>query len=69
MEIPWEGGTEIYINGPGHDQDGRHIRFGKNFENLILQNRKSYDLETWQILRNMKLLKSKHLIKKLEIRV
>ena len=25
VEPPWERGTKVYINGPGHnDQDGRH---------------------------------------------
>ena len=24
VEPPWEGGMKVYINGPGHDQDGRH---------------------------------------------
>ena len=32
-----------------HDQDGRHTLFGKTFENLILQNRKSYDPEDWHV--------------------
>ena len=24
MEAPWEGGTKVYINGPGHMTNGRH---------------------------------------------
>ena len=44
-EPSWEGGNEsLYKWHRSHGQEDRHILFGKTFENLILQNRKSYDL-------------------------
>ena len=47
VEPPWEGRTKVYINGPGHmtKMAARPI-YGKNLKNLLLQNQKSYDLET-----------------------
>ena len=46
MEPPWEGGTNVYINGPGHMTKMAAMPiYGKTFKNL--QNHKSYDLETW----------------------
>ena len=43
-------GTKVYINGPGHMTKMAATPFlVKTFENLILQNRKSYDLETWHV--------------------
>ena len=47
MEPPWEGVTKVDIN---HDQDGRHAHIMvKTLKNLLLQNYKSYDLETWHV--------------------
>ena len=46
--LTWEGGTIVYINGPGHMAKmaaNAHIMM-KAFKNLLLQNQKSYDLET-----------------------
>ena len=48
MEPPWEGGTKVYINGLGH-MTTMPIYYGKTFKNLLLQNQKSYDLETWHV--------------------
>ena len=31
--------------------------YGKNFKNLLLQNQKSYDLETWHVALGLKLYK------------
>ena len=37
MEPPWEGGTKVYINGPGHmTKMAATPFFVKSFENLIL---------------------------------
>ena len=49
VEPPWEGGTKVYINGPGHMTKMAAMPiYGKNLKNL-LQNQKSYDLETWHV--------------------
>ena len=46
MEPPWEGGTKVYINGPGHMTKVAAIPiYGKKLKNLLLQNQMSYDLE------------------------
>ena len=45
VEPPWEGGTKVYINGPGHMTKMAAMPiYGKNLKNLLLQNQKSYDL-------------------------
>ena len=50
VEPPWEGGTKVYINGPGHMTKMAPMPiYGKNLKNLLLQNQKSYDLETWHV--------------------
>ena len=50
MEPPWEGRTNVYINGPGQMTKMADMPiYGKNLKNLLLQNRKSYDLETWHV--------------------
>ena len=48
VEPPWEGGTKVYINGPGHMTKMAAMPiYGKNLKTLKnLQNQKSYDLET-----------------------
>ena len=49
MGPPWEGGTNVYINGPGHmTKMAATLIYGKTFKNL-LQNQKSYDLETCHV--------------------
>ena len=49
VEPPWEGGTKICINGQGNMIKMAAMPiYGKNLKNLLLQNQKSYDLETWQ---------------------
>ena len=50
VEPPSEGGTKVYINGPGHMTKiaGMPI-YGKNLKKILLQNQKSYDLETWHV--------------------
>ena len=50
MEPPWEGGTKVYINGLGHMTKMAAMPiYGKNLKKLLLQNQKSYDLETWHV--------------------
>ena len=45
VEPPWEGGTKVCINGPGHMTKMAAMPI----KNLLLQNQKSYDLETWHV--------------------
>ena len=48
VEHPWEGGTSIYISGPGHFTKMVAMPiYGTTFKKLLLQNRKSYDLRAW----------------------
>ena len=49
MEHPWEGGKKVYINGQGHmtKMAAMAIDKKKNFKNLLLQNQKANDFETW----------------------
>ena len=48
VEPPWIRGTKVYINGPGHITKMAAMPiYGKNLKNILLQNQKSYDLETW----------------------
>ena len=50
VEHPWEGGTKVYINGPGHMTKMAAMPiYGKNLKKFLLQNQKSYDLETWHV--------------------
>ena len=47
---PWEEGTKVYINGPGHMTKVAAMPiYGKNLKNILLQNQKSYDHETWHV--------------------
>ena len=48
---PWEGGTKVYISGPGH------MTKVKTFKNL-LQNQKSCYLETWHVASGTQVLQS-----------
>ena len=57
MEPPWEGGTKVYINGPGHmTKMAAMPLYGKN----LLQNQKSYDLETWHVASGTSSTKSRN---------
>ena len=60
VEPPWEGGMKVYINGPGHmtKMAAMPIYGGKNLKNLLLQNQKSYDLETWHVASETQALQS-----------
>ena len=48
MEHPWEGGKKVYINGQVHmTKMATMAIIEKTFKNLLLQNKKANDLETW----------------------
>ena len=47
MEHPWEGGTKVYINGPGHMT--KLAAMLKTLKNLLLQNHWANRLETWHV--------------------
>ena len=50
VEPPWEGGTKVCINGPDHKTKMAACPYMvKTLKNLLLQNWKSYDLETWHV--------------------
>ena len=58
VEPPWEGGTKVNINGPGHiTKMAAMTIYGKNLKNL-LQNQKSYDIETWHVASETQALQS-----------
>ena len=47
VESPWEEGTKVNINRPGHmTKKAAMPIYGKNLKNLLLQNQKAYILET-----------------------
>ena len=51
VEPSWEGGTKVYINGPGHmTKMAATPIYGKNpSKNLLLQNRLADFHETWYV--------------------
>ena len=50
VEPPWEGGTKVYINSPGHMTKMAAMPiYGKNLKNLLLQNRRADFHETWYV--------------------
>ena len=59
MEPPCVGETKVYINHPGHMTKMAAMPiYGKNLKNLLLQNQKSYDLETWHVVSGTQALQS-----------
>ena len=46
MEHPWEGGKEVYINGHGHMTKMAAMAINRK-KNLVLENLKANDFETW----------------------
>ena len=60
VEPPWEGITKVYINGSGHKTKmaAMPIYGKKNLKNLLLQNQKSYDPETWHVASGTQALQS-----------
>ena len=56
---PWEGGMKVYINGPGHlTKMAAMPIYCQSLKNLLLENRKSYDLETWHVASRTQALQS-----------
>ena len=49
VEPPWEGGTKVYINGPGHMTKMAATPIYGEFKNLLLQNRQADFHETWYV--------------------
>ena len=50
VEPIWEVGTAVYINGPCNMSKMAAMPiYGKTITNLLLQNQKSNDLETWLV--------------------
>ena len=49
MEPPWDGGTKVCSNGQGHmtKMAAMPIYIVKPLKNLLLQNQKADDLESW----------------------
>ena len=49
MEHPWEGGKKVCMNGQGHmtKMAAMAINRKKTFKDLLLQNQKTNDFETW----------------------
>ena len=50
VEPPWDGGTKVCINGPGHmTKMAATPIYGKTFKNLLLWNQWTDFLETWHV--------------------
>ena len=51
VEPLWERGTKVYINGHGHmtKMAAMLIQMVKTLKSVLLQNQKSYALETWHV--------------------
>ena len=50
VELLWEGGTKVCINGPGHMTKMAAMPiYGKNLKNLLLQNRQANFHEIWYV--------------------
>ena len=55
METPYDGGTKVCSNVPGHvtRMAAMPIYGKKTFKNLLLQNQKADDLGTWYVALRM----------------
>ena len=59
MESPWDRGTKVYSNGPGHMTKWPPCLYMvKTLKNLLLQNQKADDLETWYAASGARVLPS-----------
>ena len=57
MEPPCNGGTKVCSNGPGHmTKMAATPTYGKNLKNLLLQNEKADDLESWYVAMGARVL-------------
>ena len=58
MEPPWEGGTKVYINGPGHMTKMAAMPiYGKNLKKSSPEP-EVLDLETWNVALGTQALRS-----------
>ena len=58
MVSPWDGGTKVHSNGPGHMTNMAALPIhGKNRKNL-LENQKADGLETWYAASGARVLPS-----------
>ena len=60
MELLWDGGTNVYSNGPGHmiKMADMPIYGKKNLKNILLENQKADDIETWNAASGARVLPS-----------
>ena len=59
MEPPWDVGMKVCSTGPGHMTKMATMPiYGKNIKNLLLQNQKADDLETWYASSGARILPS-----------
>ena len=59
VEPPWDGGTKVYSNGPGHMTKMAAMPiYGKSLKKLLLRNQKTDDLETWYAASGARILSS-----------
>ena len=56
VEPPWEGGTKVYINDPGHMT--KMAAMLKTLKNLLLKNHWANCLETWHVASGYVVLQS-----------
>ena len=50
MKPPWDGGTKVCSNGPGHMPKVAAMPiYGKDLKNLLLWNQKADDFESWYV--------------------
>ena len=59
MESPWDGGTKVCSNGPGHmTKMAAMPLYGKNLKKFLLLNQTANDLETWYAASGARVLSS-----------
>ena len=59
VEPTWEGGTKVYINGPGHMTKMAAMPiYGKNLRKSSSPEPEAYDLETWHVASRTQALQS-----------
>ena len=56
MEPPWDGGMKVCSNGPGHMTKLAAMPIYD--KNLLLQNQKADDLESWYVASGISVLPS-----------
>ena len=59
MEPPWDGGTKVCSNGPGHmTKMAVTPIYGKNLKKFLLRNQKADDLQSWNVASGARVLPS-----------